>query len=436
MSPRTRVLFALVVVALGAWFFIEQPRWKQSEQNAEDAARLVSYDAERVDGVVIRRRDATLTFSIVGAHWEMRRPVSDLAEHASLASLLSSLANASSARDLGASEDLVRYGLASPAVRLRLTAGPDTLASLDLGDFTVDRAHVYARRSDGTVVLAPTSLVAAASLPVDDFRNRRVIAFDRTTVQGFDLITHDEESRWMRGEGGAWFTVSAGDTIAGDSIEVEAVLRTLHGLRVTSILAAPDTAGAMRDPDCVLVLRRATGPPDAVRFRCPAHGPCLAQRNGESRVVAIDHDLLSLREGGVATLRDRRVLHFAPEDAARIEVVTPDTSAVLVRAGDTWGLPNPALGRVDPRLAADFVRTLRGLRWSAQGGEPAPVGGDRFSVVITDRNGRRMDGFESRVTKDRSEAVGPAGAAKPAFRIPMGTVSDITLRLRRMKASG
>jgi hypothetical protein len=79
--------------------------------------------------------------------------------------------------------------------------------------------------------------------------------------------------------------------------------------------------------------------------------------------VDVADDPIDIARQSVETLRDRRVLQFDPARAQRLTVTTPDTSAVIIRAGERWALPNPALGTVDPERAADFIRSLRALRF-------------------------------------------------------------------------
>ncbi|HEX5132953.1 MAG TPA: DUF4340 domain-containing protein [Candidatus Krumholzibacteria bacterium] len=381
-SRRLLLLFLAATVAVAAYFLVELPRQRDKDQHRRDATRLFEFDAERVDTIILDRPDATLRFAITGTHWVMRSPLHDDAELASVVPLLSTLASAGVERDLGPGSEDARYGFDAPSARLTLLAGSDTVATLELGDYTVDRSFVYARRPDGHVLLVPTAIHRAAMLPVNDFRNRRVAVFDLAAVSAYTLDSRETgTSRWTRGPGDSWFTVAHGDTIAGDSVAVPAVLRRLRGLRVSRFVSDADTA--MTGPALVTVsIRRLDG--SLLRVHLFDHdGVARARVDGNPRVVEVADNPLDIARESFATLRDRRVLQFDPLRALRITVSTADTSAVLVRAGDAWALPNPSLGTLDPRRSADFVRTLRNLQFLRVVDTPLPTATPAaFSLVV------------------------------------------------------
>jgi len=162
---------------------------------------------------------------------------------------------------------------------------------------------------------------------------------------------------------------------------VPAVLRRLRGMRVRGFPADPDTSA----PSLVgVTIHKDDGSSQSVRF-FGSGDAWVAHVSGNPRVVSVDDNPGDIARQSVATLRDRRVLQFDPVAAQRMTITTPDTSAVLVRAGDQWALPNPALGTVDPRRAGDLVRALRALcferPWPDAPRDPAR--NPAFSLVIT-----------------------------------------------------
>ena len=378
---RLLVLFLVAVVAVGAFVLFELPQRRAADRERMAAARLFAFDPRTIDAITVQRSDATLRFELTGAHWTMAAPVKDDAEAAAVVPIVSSLAEAAVQRDMGSSGDLARYGLAPPAVAVTLFAAGDTAAALELGGFNVDRSALYARRRDGRVLLVPTSINRAVTLPIDDYRNRRVVVFDLAVVRAFTIDSRvSGRSVWRRGAGESWFTVLAGDTVRGDSVAVPAVLRRLRGLRVQSFAAGTDSAQA--PPLVAVTIHKDDGSALTVRF-FTAPGSVHARVDGNPRTVVVADDPSDIAGASAATLRDRRLLHFDPLRAERMSVTTPDTSAVLVRAGDAWALPNPALGSIDRAMAADFVRALRALRYLrplASADDPAAH--PRFSLVI------------------------------------------------------
>jgi hypothetical protein len=436
-SRTTRVLFVLAVVAVAAFVLFELPPRRARERAERDASRLFAFDATAVDGVRVRRGGEEVVFVRREAGWDMLIPVADRAETSAVASLIQALHDAPIERNLGPEDDDERFGLRAPAAVVWVAAGRDTVARLEIGRYTPDRAFVYARRPDGDIVLAPTNLHRVATLAVDEYRSRRVVAFDRATVRSFQLRNPAGTSRWTRFGPTAWLATVAGDTITGDSTAVEAVLRTLRGLRVTRLLAPPDTAGTLDHAEVVVTVDNTPPLPTiTVRFRCAPAGSCRARCDGETRVSEIADGIGALMTAGFDDLRDRRLLRFAPERAGRIEISTPDTSAVLVRAGDAWGLPNPALGTLERVRMSDFVHALASLRWSrviepASGGANPPR--PNLVLVIYARDGSVLDEVRGVVQGDPPVFIGKSRCSGLVTETDVSGLDAVIASLRRLR---
>ena len=434
-SRTTRVLFVLAVVAVTAFVRFELLPRRARDQAQRDASRLFRFDATAVDGVRVRRGHEELVFVRRDTGWEMLAPIADRAETSAVASLIQALHDAGVERNLGPDEDDERFGLRAPAVVVWAVAGRDTVARLEIGRYTPDHAFVYARRPDGDIVLAPTDLHRSATLAVDAYRSHRVVAFDRTAVRSFELRNPAGASRWTRSGPTAWLAVIAGDTIPGDSTAVEAVLRTLRGLRVSRWLVPADTTGALDHAGAVISVQSAPPfPPVTVRFRCAAQGSCLAHCDGETRVSEIADGIGVLMTAGFDDLRDRRLLRFAPERVGRIEISTPDTSAVLVRAGERWAVPNPALGPLDRERMAEFVRAVQSLRWTrvveTDGLPVAPRGS--FALVVYARDGSIIDELHGVVAGDPPVLRGTSRSSGFTTETDGTALDAVTSCLRRL----
>jgi hypothetical protein len=385
LSRTSRFLLVAAALAVAAFVLVELPRRRAEDRAAREGSRLADLDPARVDAVTIERPADTLSFALRATHWEMTAPVADLAEPSSVLSLLHAIETATAGRRLGPALNGSRFGLDPPAASIALAAAADTLLRLELGGYTVDRAWVYGRVASGEVLLVPTDLLRASTLPADEYRNRHVVVFDRAVVREFRVRAAGASMRWTRGRAPAWFTVLGRDTVPGDSVAVEAMLRRLRGLRVRAFAAAADTAGAFRDPAGVVALVKAGDAPTVtLRFARRPDGAWWARNDAETRVVEVEGGVDDLLAQTTTSLRDRRLLHFSPAQSSRIEFASPDTAGVLVRAGGAWARANPALGPVDAERAADFIRALRALQWVevAPPGERVPPVRPAFSLVV------------------------------------------------------
>jgi hypothetical protein len=432
LSRRTWVLFLLALASIAAFVLVELPGRRARDRAERESARLLAFDPATIDRVRVRRGKDELVFAVRDTHWEMLAPAADLAEASTVTTLIQALHEARVERTLEADEN-EDFGLRPPAAAVWLVAGRDTVAHLELGGYTIDRTFVYARRARTDIVLAPTDILRACSHPADHYRNRRVAVLDRSVVRAFNLRTPGGTSRWVR-SGGGWYTIAAGDTVEGDSMAVEGILRTLRGLRVERFLAEADTAGAVDPADVVIrVENRPPAPVLTVRFRCPPGGACRARCDHETRVSEVTgiDALLSAR---LETLRDRRLLQFDPQRAGRIEFSTPDTSAVLVRAGTAWAFPNPAMGAPDRERVGDFVRALRALRWTRLAGPrtaPSATDADVILVVYA-RDGTVIDELRGSLQGEPPVFVGTSRSSGLTTETDASALEELVAALRRV----
>jgi hypothetical protein len=439
LSRTSRVLFVIAALAVAAFALLELPRRRAAERTAGDARRLFPPFSAAADRVEIVRPSERVLLEARGTRWEVVEPVADAAEYSRVATLLDALSRAQVERNLGTTDDPARYGLDPPVAVVTVTAVADTLAHLELGALTVDGAYAYARRGDGEVLLVPPALVSAAALPGAAFRDQNLVRFDPAEVLAFTVRRAGHPGvQWTRRGPEAWFTVVAGDTVAGDSVEVPTHLRRFRGMRVRAFVDPSDTAGVFaRGAGSVTLHKRAPASAVTIRFAARPDSSYWARIDGESRVIDVHGNVAGALDASPALLRDRRLLQFDPLRARRIHVVTPDTSAVLVRAGDAWALPNPALGRIDADAAADFVRALRALRYrGVLEASPRELEPATFTLVVAGDGDTIIDEMRARPRADAQEGwVVTSRSSRAISEVSSEDLERVVARLRRLRTA-
>ncbi len=430
LSRTSRVLLVLAIVAVAAYAAFELPRRRAAEPTA---AKLFPPFSSAIDAVEIVRPGERVRAEVRGSRWEVVEPVQDVADYSRFATLIDAIARAEIARDLGPADDAAEYGLQPPAAVTTLFSMGDAVARVELGELTVDKAYVYARRDDGGVVLIPPNVLSAATLPADAYRDPHLVRFDMAEIEAFSVQRdRDAPIRWSLGDG--WFTTANHDTVAGDSVEVPTYLRRFRGMRVRAFVPPSDTAGAFTRIAGRVTLHKRHAPALTMRFVAKSDSVYWCRVDGAARVVEVQGDVPGALDASMATLRDRRLLHFHPARAERIRVVTPDTSAVLVRAGDAWALPNPALGRIDPRAATDFVRALRALRYrrvlAGSGSEPAT-----FTLAVVASGDTLLDEMRGRQDADSKDWIVSSRSTGLTAELANDQWTALLNRLRRLRTA-
>jgi hypothetical protein len=425
----TLVLFLIAAAMAGYYLVVESPRHRGHEPEP-----LLALDPEAVDSLTIERGDSTLAFHRVATHWEMTRPLSDIAEASAVMRLFAAIADATVERSIGVQDDLAPFGLDAPVTIVATGAGPGW--TLQIGDYTVDKGYVYATRGDNNVLLVPTVIRRYATAPVDEFRFQRVATFDISVVDSFRVDGLSGSMAWHRGPTG-WFTVVQSDTIRGDVPSVEWILRRMRGLRVIAFPSPERNYFRDGGHPRIVVYRRAPSPPQRFSVALqPARA--IVRIDPGNRLVAVDSSIAEVFALGVGDLRDRHLLHFDAAAATRIELETDSTLLTLVRTGGTWQLPNPALGELDADRARAAVGSAGALEFTRvraeRGPEPGSLAGATFRLAVIGDGGTIMDEMTARFEPGDSIAVATSRSSRLLALVPAGNLRRLEERFQRLQS--
>ena len=351
------ILIATAILLLAYYFVVEKPRQTQLDREFQQESQLTDVDLSDVSHLFIVRPDVRpdhngeaerVTFTIVDTHWQITSPINDIADQGKVNRILQAISDATILRNLGPTPTPAEYGLDLPViVTMQSDANQKdggSVFTLRVGNLTVDRAAAYAQRSiDADVILLPTGVRRYLATSLNEFRNRRIVNFDRAVASGFTVHrTNGSEMSWQRQSPQVWISITQRDTTLGNFEGVEAILKRLRGLRVTEFV---DLATATGFPEAKqwISVSKSDGGPD-IRVDVIEHnGAVYTQVHGEERTVRTDSTLLVIFQPTVTSLRDLRLLRFPLSASARFNVLTPDTSSVIVRTGNEWGYANRML---------------------------------------------------------------------------------------------
>jgi hypothetical protein len=433
-SRTSRILLVAALLLVGAYLLIERPRQHAEEKSEVQSERLASFDAASIDSVVLDRPEDTVGFTKSDSLWRMVEPLFDTAEPATIATLLDALNTANINRNLGTEANLAPYGLDHPDVVITLAAAHRAVLQVALGKHTVDDAWCYARSTSGDVLLIPTDVHRASTLPRDAYRNQRIVNFQVRDVTEYWLTTDDHITAWSRRNHGWYWSSIRGDTIVGDSVAVEGVLHRLRGLRVASFVTNSDQAAEKVSTGGQISLWGPNHVPLAcVSFSRAPDG--VWHTDDGTRRATLNDDVSDLLAHTTNELRDRRLLQFDPTAAEHITFTSPKISGELVRAGGRWSFPNPAAGRVDPERAADFVRALRSLKWDEPRADlhevPAPP---RFAISVRGAGDTIIDELSAGVRSGSPKWVVTSQSSHGTWLIDGTRLDELSGRFARIKA--
>jgi hypothetical protein len=178
MKRSTLILLLIAVIAGAAVYFLEIKPGKPRDEEPETSKSAFSFSREELASISLTRAGQTVNFENQNNQWMITQPVNAAADESALNSLVGDLVSARIERELGASADeLKSFGLAEAAVKLEVKLKNGQTHRVELGSKDPIGSSAYAR-IDGSqkVALIPAALLTSADKPLEDLRDRSVLA--------------------------------------------------------------------------------------------------------------------------------------------------------------------------------------------------------------------------------------------------------------------
>ncbi len=373
MRWQTSAVLAVLLVALGAFYYLYEVRWAPDREKVESRkGRVFTAELQDVTQVTLKRPAESVELKREGDAWQMVAPVRARGDRGPVEEVITNVLTAKIDREIvAAPASLAEFGLDKPAAELTLTLKDGKQLGLALGAKNPTGVWVYARERDKpNVFVVPDSVLRDATRPVADFRDKAILAFDRKDVTGLDVVTRDDALALETADGGWRLTRPVALPADGDT--VGDFLEKLGAAKVKEFVAeAPSslepyglerplrvTVHTGKDKD------RATrgllvGKVDATKKGV------YALRAGESSVLLLPEDVWTSLPKNVAAVRSKIVVEFDRDKLTRLDIESPRGPVTLVRENDKWRITAPHTLPADQVEVGSVLSKVRGLR--AQG---------------------------------------------------------------------
>jgi len=206
MRWQTTAVLAVILVALGAFYYIYEVRLAPEREKTESRkGRVFTAEAADVTEVEIKRPDAVVKLKREGDGWQILEPLKARGDRGPIDETVTSVVTARMDREIDADpKALGDFGLDKPAAEVTLRLKDGKQIGLTLGAKSPTGVWVYAREAGKpAVVVVGESVLRDTTRPVAEFRDKSVLAFDQKDVTGFEIVTRDDtlaveqaEGRW------------------------------------------------------------------------------------------------------------------------------------------------------------------------------------------------------------------------------------------------
>lgn len=402
MRWQTTAVLAVVLAALGAFFYMYEVRLAPDRDKAESVkGRIFTAELADVTEVVVERPDTTLRARREGDGWQVLEPVKTRGDRNAIDDLVTTVTTAKSDREIEPSPTaaaLADFGLEKPAARVTLALKNGRRVGLTVGAKSPTGAWVYVRETDKPAVLAVgEGVLRDSTRPVADFRDKTVVALGRGDVTGIEVATPDDTLVFAQADR-KWRLVRprplpADGDVVRDFLEKAAAAKVKEFIADAPASLAPFaldrptrvtfTAGGDKNRSTTTLL---FGRVDAGKKGV------YVMRQGEPTVMLIPEDVWTAVPKTVATARDKTVVDFDRDRVAKVEVQSPKGAVTLVRQDNRWKITAPEALPADQVEAGGLLFKLKDLKAQAFLSEDAS-GVSRYlakpevSVTITENGG-------------------------------------------------
>ena len=190
MRWQTTALLAVILIALGAFYYLYEVRLGPERERAEARkGRVFSADLADVAELELKRANDTVRARREKDGWHLQAPVTARGDGGKIEETLTTIVTARSDREIAATPaNLAEFGLDRPAVEVMLRLKDGRQLGLVLGAKNPTGVWVYAREAGKPAVFVVSdNVLRDATRPVADFRDKTVLAFDQRAVTGFEI---------------------------------------------------------------------------------------------------------------------------------------------------------------------------------------------------------------------------------------------------------
>jgi hypothetical protein len=372
MSWKTIAALALLVLALGGYFYYDTYRLAPVREKAESLkGRLWTVEPKDVESVTIKRKSDTLRLKRADDGWEVLEPVRARGDRGPIDEVVTSLATVRVDREIAPDPpSLGEFGLDPAAAEVRLDVkGRGEPLVLLVGARSPTGAWVYAKEGGKPAVVTLSEVTARdVERPVSDFRDKTIVAFDRKNVTAVDLDVEGHPFSVAADEPGKWRIVKpsaykADGDLIGDFLEKLETGKAKEFIAPGSGGLAP--YGLDRPARVTLWLGRDKDRASKVVLfgkTDPARQAVYMAREGEADVMLAPEEIWKAVPKTVAALRDKVVVAYAQDKLNRVELASARGGVTLEKDGAGWKITAPEAFRADTGAVSNVLWKIRDLR--------------------------------------------------------------------------
>lgn len=362
MNRFSTFLLVLVAVAL-AVFVGTTHRWRFStERILQPGTPLFQFEPDEISSISIKNGDQSFRIERFGEDWRLTKGMEDFAAPDAVNSLLQTalqtpVLDRIESEEIRDDKNLSAFGVLKSSLQIDFKG--DKPNSLLIGKTSPDGTRNYvAFQNSKTVYLIPNDIVKFITLPIENFRDRRLVPIQPEQIERIEFHKANTTLNLQRKADG-WKIFQPLQAKA-DDVAVEALISKIKSLRLQSFQlqdkSETSTETQLASTISVHFFPSDGGSAYSIELTDPspsgyvsAH---LKPRNISGTLSANASDLLS---PGIESLRDSSLLHINLDMVDVIRTETNGSRQDITRTREGWSTDSSKVQNLSETLAKTKV---------------------------------------------------------------------------------
>ena len=365
MKFKSTYIIGIICVALLAYvYFFEIRGGAERERERFEKNRILRFDRNSVEKVVITRNDTAMVFVKQNNVWMVQEPVNYKGDDKNIEEFLDIIAFAG--KETSVSDDSTKYesfGLKAGAVKVSvfLTEGSEFM--LTVGQLNPVGSSVYAKNAVDPQVYLTSSLVkTAAEQPLIYFRNRIVIEIKKEDIdklvfhqKGKEYIVEKQENKWK--------LVKPIQNKADDSF-MEKITTLIANKEVKQFIEENPTNlaqyGLQKPENWVEFINSVQNVKKTIYIGNYAKPYFYGKNDSKTQVFLLDSAFVTVIKPELFDLRDKQIVSFDLESIDVLKIAYPKSSYTFEKNDSIglWEVVNPVKGFANSVKMVDIMKEL------------------------------------------------------------------------------
>ena len=378
---RNSSTYVYLAIALGLVCFLFIDKKMPGTKELEEAETvLFKLNTDDVTGLEINNVHGVFIFQKTNNHWEIKKPITALADSGVVDDVVHQIAFAQPQRVIkmdGSDKDqanLKEWGLAPAAERVVIHTKDKKMYELLVGRKTAISDSVYARtsgRKKESVRIISNSVKTTLQKDISDFRSHSIFDFEiakatKIVSRIANMGTTPAQEGEVELKNHKWVLAKPLVARAAET-EVQLLLNKILALRVTDFIsddASNLSQYGLSSPSAIISVTTQPDEETVLEIGGPVPDKpdqVYAQRLKSSSVFTLTKSSVDDLFKGMLNLRDRHILPFEPGSATGLTFSFGNKKGQIHKDSGLWNVVGDAEGRADAGKMTDLFSKLAQL---------------------------------------------------------------------------